>query len=128
MTDPAEFQQRLEEMPEGQRAQMLTLLQAISKPPESFVQLFDRVGLQWERRTLDDKSVVVIEWNALMAAERELQEQGPLLKQLMATEFGAQINKKVQVNENGQVVGPPAEFVFLDRNGDPESPEDEVFQ
>lgn len=123
LNDPAEFKRRLEQMPEGQRHQMLTLLQAISKPPESLVQTFERIGLRWERRYLDSEvypeGAVVIDWKQFMAAEVEIQRQGPLLKQLMTAEFGQQVTDKVQVNENGavQTPAPPTEFKLLDENG-----------
>lgn len=132
MSTPEDFKKRLESLPDAQRQQMLTLLQAISKPPETIIQMFDRIGLPWERRNLDPETypagAVVIDWRNLMVAEMVLQEQGPILKQLMAKEFGQKAANKVQVNENGQVVqpSPPTEFKLLDQ--EPSNDDEGVFE
>lgn len=104
----AQFKARLEAMEPMQRGQMMTLLQAISKSPESMVDLFERLGLRWERRYLDSEvyseGAMVIDWKQFMAAEKELQNQGPVLKRLIASEFGENNANQIQVKPTGEVV------------------------
>jgi hypothetical protein len=110
------FHERLEAMPDAQRTQMLSLLQAISQPPESMVEMFERINLRWKREYVGGEGeypsgALIIDWKQFMAAEKELQLQGPILKRLLANEFGQVVNDAVQVDQNGQVLPVVAEEV-----------------
>lgn len=95
-----DFQNRLKALPPDQQNQMLTLLKVISQPPETILNLFDRLGLPWNR-TGDE---MVIKWSDFTKAEKENQEQGPILKRLLRSEFGDIATQQVDVDSNGQVV------------------------
>lgn len=59
------------------------MMKLLSTPPESIIELLDRVGVPWERTTLHGESCVVIKWFDLMKGEKKLQKDGPYFKKVM---------------------------------------------
>lgn len=82
--DPQDFMKNLESMDPVRRTQMMALLKAVGSPPEPIMQLLDRLQIPWERKPVDGVNCVVIKWGDFMDGERKLQEQGPILKRLVA--------------------------------------------
>jgi hypothetical protein len=95
---PQDFQERLAQMPEDKRNQMLQMLKLLSAPPETLLNLFERVGVRWERRYLDSENypdgAMVIDWRSFTKAEAINQQQGPIMKRMLTEEFGEQANPK----------------------------------
>ena len=61
------------------QAAMMKLLAAQS---ESIISMFDRLGVEWERRNIKDESYIVIKWSELMKGERALQDSPTFLQRI----------------------------------------------
>lgn len=95
--DPQEFMNNLQNMDPVRQKQMMSLMKAVGSPPETLMQLLDRLQIPWDRKPVDGINCVVIKWGDFMDGERKLQEQGPILKRLMQeSATGSQIETNHQ--------------------------------
>ena len=84
---------QLSQDPKTNAAQM-AMIKVLSTPPEPILNLFERLGIPWERVKIDGQTHCVIRWSDLMEGERRNQAEGPFIKKVveelkgdLATEF-----------------------------------------
>lgn len=81
---------------ERSQAAQMAMVKLMSQPPETILNLFERLNISWQKVDFEDGPHLIVKWADLMEGEKRNQTAGPFIKKLveeMKLELGSEVAK-----------------------------------